>query len=200
MTHSRRQQQRVERPRATILLSGGIDSTACLAYYIDQGYRVAPLFIDYGQASATKEEHAANSVSRHFRVPLRTIALTGMSRKGAGLIIGRNAFLLSTAALESRARAWVIGLGIHAGTKYSDCSASFVQRMQAIFDTYTGGALQIGAPFIRWRKADIWAFARLQRVPLHLTYSCEKGLSQPCGLCSSCSDLEALRASSLHQD
>jgi 7-cyano-7-deazaguanine synthase len=200
VTHVRKRSHGVKRPKATILLSGGIDSTTCMAYYINERYQVAALFIDYGQAAASKEDHAAKSVCRHFNVPLRTITLSGTSRKGAGLIVARNAFLLLTAALESRAQTGIIGLGIHTGTNYPDCSESFVERIQSIFDLYTGGALQIGAPFLRWNKADIWAFASSQKIPLGLTYSCERGLSQPCGFCASCSDLEALSAGSLHQD
>jgi 7-cyano-7-deazaguanine synthase len=199
LTHIRKQKPGAKRPKTTVLLSGGIDSTTCLAFYIRQRFQVAALFIDYGQAAAAKERHAARSISRHFHVPLRTIALEGVSSKGPGLVMGRNAFLLSTAALEFRAKAGIIGLGIHARTKYPDCSPSFVKKMQDILDAYTGGAVQIGAPFLSWTKAEIWTFANSQKVPLQLTYSCEKGLAQPCGLCASCSDLEALRARSLHK-
>ena len=200
VTHIRKRPHGVKRPKATILLSGGVDSTTCLAYYIGEGYQVAALFIDYGQASASKEKRAAKSVCRHFNVPLRTVRLAGTSKKGVGLIVARNAFLLLTAALESCAQSGIIALGIHAGTNYPDCSVSFVKRMQSIFDIYAGGAVQIGAPFLRWNKADIWAFATSQKIPLGLTYSCERGRSQPCGSCASCSDLEALRAGSNQQN
>lgn len=186
--------------KALILLSGGIDSTTCLAYYLHEGLSPEALFVDYGQAGAKKESRAATLICRHFQVPLRTICLTGVIRKGAGLITGRNAFLLLTAALESNGKPGVIALGIHSGTRYADCTRYFIQRMQAIFDTYTGGALQIGVPFLRWSKGDIWALANSRNVPLSLTYSCERGLAQPCGSCDSCLDLEALRASSHHQN
>jgi 7-cyano-7-deazaguanine synthase len=186
--------------RATVLLSGGIDSTACLAYYLEQAFGADALFIDYGQAGATRELRAATAVCRHFGVHLRTVRLTGTLRKGRGLIVARNAFLLSVAAMEFRKHAGVIALGIHSGTRYSDCSPTFVRKMQSVLDVYASGALQIGVPFLRWRKVDIWTFAQAMRVPLRLTYSCERGLSQPCGYCDSCRDLEALRASSHQQD
>src|SRR5713226_1551540 len=179
----------------TVLLRGGIDSTACLAYYLREGFDVEALFINHGQVGAKKEARAAKSICRHFGVLLRIVGLTGVIHKGPGLITARNAFLLLTAALEFKAKAGVIALGIHSGTRYHDCSSYFVQRMQAVFDIYTGGAVQIGAPFLNWRKADIWAFATRKDVPLSLTYSCERGLEQPCGSCDSGLDLEALRAS-----
>lgn len=186
--------------KATVLLSGGIDSTTCLAYYLDEGFCVDALFVDYGQAAAERELRAAKSVCGHFRVPLRVVRLTGVSRKGPGLIVGRNAFLLFTAALELRVGVGLIAIGIHSGTRYRDCSSLFVRGIQRVLDTCTGGAVQIGVPFLEWRKPDVWAFAEKMRIPLSLTYSCERGLVQPCGSCDSCSDLEALRARSQQQD
>jgi 7-cyano-7-deazaguanine synthase len=186
--------------KAIVLLSGGIDSTACLAHYRDQGFRVEAVFINYGQLAAKKELRAAKSVCRQFQVPLRIVRLTGATRKGAGLVVGRNAFLLTTAALEFGAEKGIIALGIHSGTRYRDCSPQFVRRMQAVFDACVGGRVQIGVPFLRWKKGDIWTFAKAKNVPLRLTYSCERGLAQPCGSCDSCSDLEALHAGSQHQD
>jgi 7-cyano-7-deazaguanine synthase len=183
-----------------VLLSGGIDSTACLAYYRSQGFQVEAVFINYGQLAAKKELRAAKSVCLQFRVPLRTVRLMGVTRKGAGLIPGRNAFLLATAALEFKAKKGIIALGIHSGTRYRDCSPHFVRKMQAVLDTYSGGGVQIGAPFLRWSKGDIWAFAKAKNTPLRLTYSCERGLNQPCGSCDSCLDLEALLAGSIHQN
>jgi 7-cyano-7-deazaguanine synthase len=182
--------------RATVLLSGGIDSTTCLAYYCHEGFRVDALFVDYGQVAAKRELRAAKSVCRRFRVPLRAVKLAGAVGKRVGLIVGRNAFLLFTAALERRGGVGLIAIGIHSGTRYRDCSPLFVREMQRVLDVCTGGAVQIAAPFLKWEKADIWTFARGMRVPLSLTYSCERGLAQPCGSCDSCSDLEVLRAGS----
>ena len=186
--------------KVTVLLSGGIDSTACLAYYLDEGFHVDGLFIDYGQKGAKNEVRAAKSVCRHFRVPLSVVRLTRATRKGAGLIVGRNAFLLLTAVLEFQAKAGVIAIGIHSGTRYRDCSPFFIRSIQGVFDACTGGALQIGVPFLKWKKQDIWAFAKKKDVPLSLTYSCERGVAQPCGSCDSCLDLEKLHARSQHQN
>src|SRR5271169_4913513 len=93
-------ERRKEKPagrNATVLLSGGIDSTACLAYYLNEGFRVDALFVNYGQIGASKELQAAKAICRHFRIRLRVVALSGITTKGPGLITGRNAFLLLTA-------------------------------------------------------------------------------------------------------
>jgi 7-cyano-7-deazaguanine synthase len=181
---------------ATILLSGGIDSSTCLAYYLREGFSVDALVIDYGQVAARRELRAAKAVSRHYRVGLRSLTLAGAVQKSEGLIVGRNALLLFAGVLEFQANGGVIAIGIHSGTEYRDCSPTFVREIQRVVDTSTAGTVQIGAPFLDWTKADVWSFAQEAKVPLSLTYSCERGVDQPCGSCGSCRDLEALRARS----
>ena len=186
--------KRTRRGRATVLLSGGIDSSTCLAYYLDEEFDVGAVFVSYGQVASTPELLAAKSVCRHFHVPLRVIRMEQTTAKGPGLIIGRNAFLVCTAVLEAGENAGIVAIGIHSGTRYRDCSPLFVRELQRLFDVCTGGSVQIGAPFVRWTKRDIWQLAKRLKVPLSVTYSCERGRKQPCGKCDSCSDLEILRA------
>jgi 7-cyano-7-deazaguanine synthase len=45
-------------------------------------------------------------------------------------------------------------------------------------------------------KRDIWKYCKIEKVPIHLTYSCELGKKQPCGNCDTCKDLEKIYASS----
>lgn len=200
MNSNRADRRQDKKSRATILLSGGLDSACCLAFYLRRSFKVEAVFVDYGQASTHSESRAARAISHHYSVPLRVIKLTPAQPKGPGLIRGRNAFLLLVALTESKVTNSLVALGIHAGTNYDDCSPVFVRRMQSVFDLCTGGTTQICAPFLKWRKPDIWAFAHGHGVPIQLTYSCECGLPQPCGSCDSCAALEALRASSMHKN
>jgi 7-cyano-7-deazaguanine synthase len=178
-----------------VLLSGGIDSSACLSYYVERGFDVSALFIDYGQVAAQAESIAASGVSNHFGIELRSIQLRGSSVKGEGYISGRNSFLLNCAILESRSRTSIISIGIHSGSDYVDCTESFIKRMQAIFDIYTKGEIRIDAPFKHWTKSDVWTYLLSSGLPVELTYSCELGTIPPCGTCLSCRDVEALHAS-----
>lgn len=201
MKHNARSNgNRLKGSAVTVLLSGGIDSTACLAFYLSQKHTTDALFIEYGQASINQELRAAQSISRHYRIQLHRIKVAGVTQKGGGLIVGRNAFLLGLALMEFRRETGLIAIGIHAGTNYADCSRPFVRRMQAIFDCCASGRIRIAAPFLAWSKRDILAFAAGRSVPIHMTYSCERGATQPCGSCLSCSDLEKLDVGQMHKN
>lgn len=177
-----------------VLLSGGVDSTACVAFYLEHDFSVSGMFVDYGQGSAQREIKAAESIARHYDIPLSKLVWSGLREKKSGFICGRNAFLLIGTLMELPQDAGILSLGIHSGTVYLDCAQSFVSKMQSVFDIYTQGRIQIGTPFLKWTKGDIWTYSKSQGVPLELTYSCELGTDQPCGLCLSCRDLENLYA------
>jgi len=177
-----------------VLLSGGIDSSACVAFYIEQGFSVHGVFVDYGQAAAQREASAAEAIARHYRIPLARLVWSGLREKNAGLIYGRNAFLLVATLMELPDDTGTLALGVHSGTEYLDCTPVFVRKMQSVLDTYTQGRVQIGTPFLKWTKLDIWTYCKSRGVPVELTYSCERGVDQPCGKCLSCLDLEVLHA------
>lgn len=153
-----------------VLLSGGIDSTACVEYYLSRGHKVSALYIDYGQPYCAQEKAAASSIADYFKIHLRQLSITSLSF-AEGYIPSRNAVLLCLALMVSSDEVNLIALGIHADTPYVDCSPDFVQLMQNVFNLYGQGRTRIGAPFLTWTKNEIWDYAQLQNVPLHLTYS-----------------------------
>jgi 7-cyano-7-deazaguanine synthase len=176
-----------------VLASGGIDSTACIAFYLSQGASVQGAFFNYGQKAARNERAAVRAVGNHFNIPIREFDCS-LREFDAGLIPGRNLFLLTAALLSLVNTSGIIALGIHAGTDYVDCSPIFVREAQNVFDLSTDGKVQIAAPFLSWNKIKIWDYCIKQNVPLQLTYSCENGGVRPCGACLSCKDLERLYA------
>ena len=184
----------VPSPRAWLLLSGGIDSTACLAFYLKKKFHVECFHISFGQPAAKHERAAAERVARHFDVPLTILRWSGSVDFMAGEIVGRNAFLLLGALIEIGENSGILATGIHAGTHYFDCSQAFISSLQIVFDGYCDGRVQLAAPFIEWSKQQVFAFCKSERVPIDLTYSCEKGMGQPCGQCLSCRDRRALDA------
>lgn len=180
--------------KVCVLLSGGIDSSACVAFYLKQNFSVRCMFIDYGQVAAQREFPSAKAIAKHYNVPFSRLTWSGIHKKNSGLVFGRNVFLLVSTLMEMPKYTGIIAIGAHSGTNYYDCAPAFFRKMQSIFDAYTKGRIQIGVPFLKWTKRDIMTFCRSYRVPLELTYSCERGLDQPCGQCLSCRDLEILNA------
>ncbi len=177
-----------------VLLSGGIDSTALIHFYKSQGSNVNGLFVDFGQISGKREKKASELISRHFKIKLYKLKYSGIKRWKGGYIPGRNAFLLHTALMNFPFTDGIIAIGIHSGTNYIDCTQDFTTMMQKSFDLYTDGQVNIGTPFLDWKKSEIYYYSQTNKIPLHLTYSCELGKEQPCGECASCKDLEALSA------
>lgn len=181
--------------KALVLLSGGLDSAACAHFLIDKGFLVEALFIDYGQVSASREVVAAKKIAKFLSIPFKEFSVNTNIKKTSGEIKGRNAFLLFTALLEFPEKSGIIGIGIHDGTSYFDCSENFINQVQILFDDYTNGCVKIITPFVNWSKGEIWNYLNKSSFPVDVTYSCELGLPQPCGRCLSCEDLEELYAS-----
>lgn len=182
-----------DRTRTLVLASGGIDSSCLIPFLAVDNSPIHALFVDYGQLSSKNEARAVAAIAAHFNVVLRAISVIEATPKPVGLIQGRNAMLISLALAEFAATSGLIAIGVHAGTDYPDCTESFIAAMQRVADVYFRGTVQIIAPFLRWSKRDIWDYAR-ERIPVSSTYSCERGLPQPCGGCLSCMDLESLNA------
>jgi 7-cyano-7-deazaguanine synthase len=72
--------------KSLILLSGGLDSSANLAFarYFDDP--VLALTIDYGQKAAVSELRASASISRHYGVPHRTLDLKWLGGLGGSAL------------------------------------------------------------------------------------------------------------------
>lgn len=105
----------------------------------------------------------------------------------------RNGLFLSAAAsvaLSNNAR--YIYYGIHqddaAGNAYPDTSEIFNKSIaDAIFEG-SGRQVEIIAPFVHKKKADIVKEGIKLNVPYHLTWSCYKGGEKACGKCGTCID------------
>lgn len=179
---------------ALILLSGGIDSTACVNFYKEIGVGLCGLFIDYGQPAAKFEAVAAKAVAEYYSINLLLSKWKGPRKKQSGFIQGRNGFLITAALMECPPNVSNIAIGIHKGTDYKDCSKEFVNKMQDIVNVYDLGNMVLSAPFIELTKGEILSYCLNQNVPIELTYSCEVGRKEPCGECLSCKDKEMLNA------
>jgi 7-cyano-7-deazaguanine synthase len=153
-----------------ILFSGGIDSTACINYFLRRKDEVSLLYFNYGQKNEQIERNAALNIAEYYEKHLEIITVEGCDIPD-GMIPGRNSFLLSLALLKTTFNNGGIAIGVHDYTDYPDCSDKFIAAMQSIYDIYNDGRIQIVTPFLRWKKEEIIAYAQQEKLPLELVYS-----------------------------
>lgn len=153
-----------------VLFSGGIDSTACVNYFLKRKDDVSLLYFNYGQPNEQAERESALNIARYYNKYLDIVLIKGCSIPN-GMIPGRNAFLLSLALLKMAFVKGGIAIGVHDYTDYPDCSEKFIADMQNIYDIYNDGRIQILSPFLHWKKEEIVAYAQQEKLPLELVYS-----------------------------
>jgi len=175
-----------------VLASGGIDSTACLDYYLQLGYETEGIFIDYGHPANNPEYDHVCRMCGNLGIPLHRVEFRGGHPNTVGEIRGRNALLVIAALVARPSLSGIIALGIHAGVPYYDCGKRFVKLMGTLVSDYTDGTVQFDAPFIELSKPEIVNYCRTRGVALDLTYSCEAGTMPPCQSCPSCRDRQVL--------
>jgi 7-cyano-7-deazaguanine synthase len=174
--------------RTTVLFSGGIDSTSCVHFLQARGHDVEGLFIDFGQPAADLERRAVETLRSKLGVPTKTISVSGNTRFGSGEILGRNAFFVFSALLFRGHRDCQIVLGIHSGVSYFDTTSAFLSQINGVVQGYTNGSAVVSAPFIEWKKDDVYSYFLGTKIKLGDTYSCEAGEFPSCGECPSCLD------------
>lgn len=179
--------------RATVLMSGGLDSSACAHFLAKRGAQVRGLFINHGQAAAQRESIASAAMADFLSIPLDVCVISSSHSFGAGELIGRNAMLIFSALFLASGGSGLLALGVHAGTPYYDCSENFFALASRLVSEISDGKTSLIAPFLGWTKLDVFFYFRDAGLPFELSYSCEKGTDPACGRCASCLDREALK-------
>ena len=175
-----------------ILLSGGIDSFVCAHLLLARDKPVSGLFIDYGQAALPFEASGADAIGRVLKIAVSRATIDVSLDIHDGEITGRNMMLVSTALASPLISQGAIVLGIHAGTNYYDCGQRFYSLLDSIVQESSDGLIRLEAPLLHWEKSKVLKYAMDKRLPLDLTYSCERGTDPVCGKCLSCQDRRLL--------
>jgi len=149
--------------------------------------------VNHGQCAAAREQVAASQIAQALGIELRVITVNGLA-VSIGEIVGRNALLLDLGLMAFPWDCGLVAIGVHSGTSYVDCSTHFLERMSDVYRLYADDRIRIDAPFATWKKGDLFAYSRDANLPISLTYSCELGTVPACGHCTSCRDIEAIRA------
>ena len=201
-------------PGDLVVLSGGLDSTVCMALAASAG-GAAPLALtfDYGQRHRVELDRAAG-VAGHYRAEHLVVHLDTSAWGGSALTDGavdvpdggttdgipttyvpaRNSIFLAVALGVAEARdldaVW-IGVNAVDYSGYPDCRPEFIEAFRGVAATgqrrgVEGDPIAIRTPLIDRTKEDIVRLGTDLGAPLHLTWSCYRGGERPCGTCDAC--------------
>ena len=203
-----------KKPKAVVLLSGGLDSMVCAALAREAGYEVLALTVDYQQRHRVELEAAkriaAELADRHIVLPLDLSAFGGSALtsdiavpKGGieeGIPVtyvpARNTVFLSLAlAWAEAAGAHDLFVGVNAldYSGYPDCRPQFIEAFEELANKATkagveGNGFTIHAPLLDMTKADIAREAARLGLDAAMSHSCyDPALDGgACGLCDAC--------------
>lgn len=196
-----------------VVLSGGLDSTVCLALAAREHDRLAAVTFDYGQRHRTELDRA-KAVADHYGADQLVVELDASQWGGSALtdatvdvpeaggdgipvtyVPARNLIFLSVAVGVAEARdADAVWLGVNAldYSGYPDCRPEFVESFRqtaalALKRGVEGRPVDVRTPLVDLGKAEIVRLGVDVGAPLHLTWSCYRGGDVPCGRCDACS-------------
>jgi 7-cyano-7-deazaguanine synthase len=201
-------------PGHLVVLSGGLDSTVCMALAADEsGTPPLALTFDYGQRHRVELDRAAGVAghyrSEHLVVHLDTSAWGGSAltdpsidvpRAGsaqgipATYVPARNSIFLAVALGVAEARdldaVW-IGVNAIDYSGYPDCRPEFIEAFRGVARTgqkrgVEGNPVELRTPLIERTKEEIVRLGVEHHAPLALTWSCYEGGDHPCGTCDAC--------------
>ena len=202
--------------RAVVLLSGGLDSTVCMAVARDRGFDLFPISFNYQQRHQ-RELQCARQVAEHYQVERHLVIDTNMAAIGGSALTdrslgvpdgdvdrkdipvtyvpARNLIFLSYAL----GYAEVVGadhifIGVNAldYSGYPDCRPEFIRLFQELANYSTkataadGRTITIETPLLELSKKEIVLLGTKLAAPLQLTTSCYRGGEEACGTCDSC--------------
>jgi len=171
--------------KAVILLSGGLDSTTCLAIAKNQGYKLNALTINYGQRH-NFELQSAQKVIDSFQIKNHSIINIDLAQFGGSALTddidvpkyriesemadipvtyvpARNTVFLSLAlAWAETLRAYNIFIGVNAldYSGYPDCRPEYISAFEKTANLATkagvsGSNFKIHTPLIHMKKSEI---------------------------------------------
>ena len=201
---------------AVCLLSGGLDSSTCLAWAKREGFTCYALSFDYGQRhrmelDAARRVADSMGVARLITIPIdlrpfggsaltdRDIAVPKERTSGIPVtyVPVRNTIFLSLALAWAEvlgAANIVIGVNAIDYSGYPDCRPEFIHAYETMANLATRAGveghtkLKIHTPLIELSKAGIIKLAAELNVDLSLTHSCydPEADGHACGQCDSC--------------
>ncbi len=202
--------------KAVILLSGGLDSTVCMACAKEAGYELYPISFDYHQRHNIELE-SAKKVAAFYQVAKHIVIETNMNVIGGSALTdtsidvpdgdiksdeipvtyvpARNLIFLSYALSYAEAigaERILIGVNALDYSGYPDCRPAFIEQFQQVANYATKAAavdkkeILIETPLLNLSKKEIVELGTKLGAPLHVSHSCYRGGEKACGVCDSC--------------
>jgi len=202
--------------KAVILLSGGLDSTTCLAYAKSKNFDCYALSFNYGQRHQA-ELNAAKSIAAHFNAEHKIFDLNMHQFAGSALTdivmdipaYNENASAIPTTYVPARntvflsiALAWAevlkakdifIGVSAIDYSGYPDCRPEYIKAFQHLANLATKvgveeGGIEIHTPLINLSKAETINLGLQLGINYAMTVSCYQASEHghACGKCDSC--------------
>lgn len=202
--------------KAVILLSGGLDSTVCMAYAKDAGYELYPISFNYHQRHSIELE-SAKKVAQFYQVANHIVIETNMNDIGGSALTdtsidvpngdvqsdeipvtyvpARNLIFLSYALSYAEAigaERILIGVNALDYSGYPDCRPAFIEKFQEVANYATKATaadhkeILIETPLLNLSKKEIVELGTRLGAPLHVSHSCYRGGEKACGKCDSC--------------
>ena len=202
--------------KAVVLLSGGMDSTTCLAIAKSEGYQCHAISFNYGQKQKS-ELQAAIDIAAKFGAQHEIIDITCLGRIAKSALTkdnidipdykddgdipityvpARNTIFISFAlsyAESIEADCIYIGASFIDYSGYPDCRPEYFEKFQELINLATkagvsGETIQIKTPLINLSKADTIKAGLELGIDYNDTITCYRAneKGQACGSCDSC--------------
>jgi 7-cyano-7-deazaguanine synthase len=206
--------ERNSKPKAVVLLSGGLDSMVCAGLAREAGFEVLALTIDYNQRHRVELEAARQIAKqladRHIVLPLDLRSFGGSAltsdvavpkegvKEGIPVtyVPARNTVFLSLAlawAEADGARDLFVGVNALDYSGYPDCRPAFIASFEELANKATkagaeGDRFTIHAPLQHMTKADIAIEAARLGLDAGISHSCYDPAADggACGECDAC--------------
>jgi 7-cyano-7-deazaguanine synthase len=203
------------KPRAIVLLSGGMDSCVCAAL-AGRDYVAAALHVSYGQRTENRERQSFLAICERLKIQdklllrneaLRTIGGSALTDENIAIptshampsfdddipvtyVPFRNAHFLAAAVSWAEvlgAEKIYIGAVEQDSSGYPDCRPTYYEAFNRVIKLGTKEVgIEIVTPLIGMRKAEIVRLGLELGAPFDLTWSCYSHEDRACGVCDSC--------------
>ena len=201
------------RPRAVVLISGGMDSCVCAALAA-RDFQAAALHVDYGQRTEERERRAFTGICDRLGIHERLVVRNPVFRAVGGSALTddniavpdaapqigreipvtyvpfRNAHFLAAAVSWAEVRGAtkvVIGAVEQDSSGYPDCRPAFYRAFNETIRAGTkDGQIEVITPLIAMRKVEIVRLGLELGAPFDLSWSCYTREDRACGVCESC--------------